>query len=501
MLSLQALALVVYALGRDMWLAIGAAFLVFFTRAAEHGVVYPIVLMGMEHTYGAVGLFVVVLTVGLLSAGASRTGGFLLGVAPSIHPSLGVWLWVIVVAAFVWDFKRLAVEHRPAFPYLVAGAVVTVLSFGIHSLSAVHATGVDPAVVSNYLSAFTRFWDGHRRPVDLESPGVALNRDALIVAGVWLLACRDRVSRNTLFLLRVVLVSAVAGFLFILLSWAPPERVPEWLLILMPARLLNFNAMVLPALLIGLLAIRRDLAGAVLTLVLAAGLFVSRPSMWWDRVTRPPALDWLPRLDQMVVLQLAAIVLFLLGLVAWWRHGSAARPPEEVSRRPVIVTGARLAVLALCVLAAAMTLRIRQVPRLSDRTNHVVFKMASEEQDGLMATGSGFAMIQLRTRRPVLLNSGALDTLSYAPDTAPEMARILRDVYDLDLLNPPRGVPPGLGAIPPDYNKEVWEQFTRARWQEIKRTYRVTQVLTAADTDLDLPVAAQFESFRLYRVP
>ena len=62
MLTFQALALFVYALSRDVLLAIGAAALIFFTRSAEYGNVYPLFLLGTEHTYGVVGLSTGVLT-------------------------------------------------------------------------------------------------------------------------------------------------------------------------------------------------------------------------------------------------------------------------------------------------------------------------------------------------------------------------------------------------------------------------------------------------------
>ena len=91
MLTFQALALFVYALSRDILLAVGAAALIFFTRSAEYGTVYPLFLLGTEHTYGVVGLSTGVLAVAMLGAGWYRAGALLLGMAPCIHPSLGSW--------------------------------------------------------------------------------------------------------------------------------------------------------------------------------------------------------------------------------------------------------------------------------------------------------------------------------------------------------------------------------------------------------------------------
>jgi hypothetical protein len=105
------------------------------------------------------------------------------------------------------------------------------------------------------------------------------------------------------------------------------------------------------------------------------------------------------------------------------------------------------------------------------------------------------------TRRPVLLNSGALDTLSYAPESGPSMYRILKDVYNIDLLHPPVHVAPGLSAIPHGFNRPVWESFSPEKWREIRKQYNVTQVLAETTYELNLPVAAQFRSFKLYNIP
>ena len=52
-------------------------------------------------------------------------------------------------------------------------------------------------------------------------------------------------------------------------------------------------------------------------------------------------------------------------------------------------------------------------------------------------------LIQLRTRRPVLLDTGALDTVMYSLETGAAMQRMLREIYGLDLFNPP---PEAIGA-------------------------------------------------------
>src|ERR1019366_3702618 len=96
MVSFQGLGMIVYALSQDAMLAICAPMLILLSRATEYGVRYPNYLLGTNHTYGIIGIGIAVLVIGLIGAGRYRLGGFLLGAAPSIHPSLGLWLSIIV---------------------------------------------------------------------------------------------------------------------------------------------------------------------------------------------------------------------------------------------------------------------------------------------------------------------------------------------------------------------------------------------------------------------
>jgi len=119
---------------------------------------------------------------------------------------------------------------------------------------------------------------------------------------------------------------------------------------------------------------------------------------------------------------------------------------------------------------------------------------------GLLLTGGDLHLIQLRTRRPVLLDGGALDALPYALEAAPAMDRILRDVYGVDLFNPPAQALK-VGMVPAAFNKVVWEQYPLERWQQIRTAYHVTQVLTPAEWQLKLPIVAQNMQFRLHEIP
>ena len=496
MLAFQALTLLVYAFSRNLLVSIGAAFLVFFSRAAEYGVVYPVLLMGTEHTYGSVGLSVFVLVLGLLASGSLRVGGLMLGGAPALHPSLGAWLWLTVAIAFVVGGRKLRAALKPSLAYVAAGAAVTAISLLVQLAFIYDVPDVDPERVRPYIGAFIAFWDGHRRPVDMRSPGVTLNAAALAVAAIWLLRRREELTAGAAVAATAVIVSASLSLIFITLTWVPPDRLPLWLLMLMPARLLNVAVMAFAPMLLGLAAARASgMAGALLVLGITAGLLFGRSSMLWDQLGRQHA-----PFDTLSALQIGAVFTLLLGLLPPVR--SDQRPlASGRGRLPYVRWASHVVVLAIAAYATSKTWSLRQRPALYDRTNDTLYALAAQDATGLIATDGSFHLAQLVTRRPILINAGALDTLSYAPESALEMNRILLDVYGLDLLEPPAGIVPGQGLIPDDFNKPVWERYSREKWQEIRRTYNVTQVLTRATYELDLPVEAQVRGVRLYSIP
>src|SRR5262249_36916768 len=123
---------------------------------------------------------------------------------------------------------------------------------------------------------------------------------------------------------------------------------------------------------------------------------------------------------------------------------------NETGLRPL------LPALAVTLAAAMLTLGIRRPASFyRDRTNDAFFATAAAETQAVVLTAGSYQLVQLYTRRPVLIDGGGLDTVTYAPDTGPAMERILRDVYDLDYFNPPSWAK-GSSLLPHDYVKRVW---------------------------------------------
>ena len=517
MISFQAIAMIVYALSRDGLLAVGSAFLIAFTRTAEYGVNYPIYLMGTPHTYGVIGLSLIALIAGLAGAGWYRTSGFLLGVAPAVHPSLGVWFMMTMTIAVAWHAWGDRTEIRPALRFVLLGCSVTAISLLVQLAQSRGIPAIDSALANRYLTSFVSFWDTHRQPVSFRADGTTLTIGTLVLAMTWLKLSTGLTGSATL-LLRLVIVTATLSLVLSLLSFIPPAALPSTMLVLMPGRLVNFSAFVAVSVLIGLLGhVWRShprFWSALLLLYLTVGLLIGNRSMLWEgyertdgSVVQSALRGMLPALrTRPLQILLTVAVLLIVGVVitrmrAGW-HAAERRATPAARPTRVLIAATRGAFVVLLVGVTLLLWRWQPRPAdevFIDRTTNRPLALVATHR-GILATGGDLQLIQLKTRRPVLINGGGLDGLPYALDSGPALERILRDVYAIDLFNPPEQAR-GLGAIPNEVNRATWEQFSLERWREIRRAYDVTQVLTPPGWALALPVAIHDPGFVVYDIP
>jgi len=429
MLSFQALAMTTFAFSRSSWISVATTIVVFVSGATNYGVRYPIFLLGTSHTYGSVGLSWAVLTAALIGCGRYRVALFLLGLAPAVHPSLGIWLAIIAALAFASDLPSVRVNVLPNWRWFAGGATLTAVSLALHLWAGRGVPAIDSATAARFLATFTALWDEHRQPMGLVHVGVALNLAAVLVGIISLRWISRALPLSSSFVLRFVIASGLVSFAGIALSWVPPDRLPGFVVVLMPTRVVNVDVMMFAVLVLGLLGTYRTVAGRLLLAGVMGGLLLTSH-----------------RLPDVLHPQLRTI---------------------EVAFR--------------------------------DRTNDALLATAARGK-GLLATGGDLHLIQLRTRRPVVLDGGGLDGLPYALAGGPEMARILRDIYGIDFFNPPAEAH-GIGMIPSSFNRRVWEGYPQDRWEEIRRKYNVTQVMTYNDWTLHLPIVAQNARYLLYEIP
>jgi hypothetical protein len=202
--------------------------------------------------------------------------------------------------------------------------------------------------------------------------------------------------------------------------------------------------------------------------------------------------------DSQVILAMAAVGLILVAVSAA-RGRSGARPSARIGARIASMSVLGLATLSLLGLVWLQA-SVVGWSGFGDASERAVFQTASEGK-GLLLSGGDLFLVQLRSRRPVLLDGGGLDALPYSLEAGPAMNQILRDVYGIDLFHPPPQARGG-GRVPPGVNRVVWERLSLEQWREIRRRYQVTQVLSNADWRLQgLAPLALSRGLKLNEIP
>lgn len=187
--------------------------------------------------------------------------------------------------------------------------------------------------------------------------------------------------------------------------------------------------------------------------------------------------------------------------LASWR-----RPQRTSDRRQTDGVGLRLPVILAAVvgLAGIVSMLIPTKPELRtdrlgrDTQDREVFEAAARGS-GILATAPDLWLVQLRTRRPVLLDVASLDTLAYAMEGAPLAERVLQDVYKLSLFAAPSSG--DVGQISRANALEAWSRLSIDDWKAIGDRHGVTEVLVHRDWPLALPTLAVGATLKLSRIP
>jgi hypothetical protein len=509
MLSVQSLSMFAFALLRDSRLSAVVTLVILASRATDYGVMYPILPVAAPHSYGAIGLSWAVLVAGLLGCGWRRTGSVLLGLSLAVHASTGVWLCLFLAIATAALVRAARSGFTPiAARWTLLGLAGSALSLALHLIMRPPVAPMPAVELQPYFLAFVSSWDLHRQPLRWQAPGVFFN---LCAAAIGVLCLRVGGARfdasDVRLLLAFVVVSAIGSLALASVTLLPLSMLPALLVSAMPARLLNLNAMTFATLLaavLGSVTIPGAMRAAVLVLSAAALLISGRSAVLFEArqgLRLPDVLDHQGLL-------LAGVGLLIVGLliraIAGGNTGRIDAPVlrKAAVRRDRVTPRTLLSVVLLgggwwwmCATDAFDPAEMS----LKENGDRAVYEAASAEH-GVLATGADLWLVQLRTRRPVLLDMGTLDTLPYAISAAPAVDRILRAVYGLSLFERPAGTRPG-GRIPLRVYRAAWEGHTTERWQEIRQEYGVTQVVAPADWTLDLPVVATGRELLLYRIP
>jgi hypothetical protein len=423
------------------------------------------------------------LTIALLSSDKTKAGLFLLGIFPAVHFSIAVLCWAVVSLNYLLSPSEIQNELRMNAKYLLMGIGVSTLSLLIQFLWIYDVPNIQSSATRTYFETFIQVWDSHRKPLSWDLPVVYLNAAACAISLLWTTFFRNHLKDKSEFIIRSFGIAGMLGFATVFISRLSPEKLPEFYLMLMPGRILEFNTFGFVAMVAGLCAMfgRNILA----RLIVAIFVFLAA---------------WKGQLSLPVIFVFGALPFLLPSFIKERTSAGSTRIPA------IALRGVTLS----CFIFMAFITIIRSdrfhydfrdwnLYNLSDRSNDPFFESLSHRK-GLLLTGGDLHLIQLRSRRPVLLDGGQLDMLPYAPEIGPQMASIVQDVYGINFFSPPKEAF-RMASIPTQPVKSIWESKTMKDWQTIRGKYGVSEVLTSADWKLHLPVISRNTNFVAYSIP
>ncbi|HOZ47460.1 MAG TPA: hypothetical protein PLO37_19150 [Candidatus Hydrogenedentes bacterium] len=507
---------------------------------------YPQFVWPYLYSNGHIGTGAGLLTLGLLTAGATfpenptilqrrwlNAALFLVGLMPCIH--LGQWPPVLAAAAFVLVERRRCASEPwlRRLTWLAAGLAVSAASVVVaralsvsDPLSGPYVSTLDvEAVWGTYMTRYAT-----HRSFPWGTAHIALVALPLLAAGAARSAHgrEGQARRWRVMFAYSVIVAAIVWFTALVQLAAGP-RIPYVLIGWMPYRLMNHVPPLLmvasTAVLIGSDRLRRPTA-MVVAAVLAIG--ACRPALrplvgesffaryvecgiglaflLYGAAMATVALDLRdqPRFfaGWMAAAMAAAIALAAVhqfGLVCALAGFVAA---VLLAARPVSRSGSRPAE-ALLVAAAACAVIATTYGQWTQRTHLPISPFERAVAAYLAGRGDAEAMIvppygqeglQARTGHPMMADMATITWIGYSPRLGPAIAKVHEDIYGMP-FSPDLGPP----SSKPWFDQ--WAGRSREDWCALARAYDFHYVIAPAFIRLDLPVAIEGETERLYHVP
>ncbi len=556
MLTFSGLALWMFALSDDIFFSLLAPFLaIHIFNDLTGGFNYPLMPLGMKFTYGMIGMGFIIFVSGLFGIGQHRWGWLLAGFSLAVHPSLGVWLNIALWINWLFaNFKQWRQHFFETVLFASIGYSFSAISFGIHWWN-YRSPAIDIVNLSKYMEAYLLYWDDHRVPISFWGINVSTIGVGAFVSLVWVWFKRDALQAGATCLLRFYIITVVlGGGMATILYGNLPIKIPDVLWILMPSRFLNFPFTLYYIVALGLLWRRQDhlvlraftacvLFGLLLTIfvydrstwiwyflcsqlivmgfvllvaesrrtsyiaywIIFGGHFILVAHFLRSSSATIAAIPISSRTQAILIALVITAILFFVPSVAAKLSSQANKlTPTLVNLRESI--SSRLNVLPLwktlsfLSLGAAFVITLPHADFVSiqksfvaDFYNHPLYVHASQGQGQLLtAVECHNGLMQLYTRRPILSNT-PMNMLPYAIESAPEMARIMKDIYDLDFFSPPASA---------THTQTTWEARSTQEWKNLAEQYHFGDVYAPSPWKMQLPrIIFRDKNCTLYAAP
>ena len=99
--------------------------------------------------------------------------------------------------------------------------------------------------------------------------------------------------------------------------------------------------------------------------------------------------------------------------------------------------------------------------------------------------------------KPILVDTMSFDFIPYHPYLVSEIFQIFKDVYDVDIKNPPTKYNP---YLPDSFIKKSFEKKDREAWGSIAKKYNAKYVVVPSDWNINLDTLKSNKLFSIYEI-
>jgi hypothetical protein len=410
--------------------------------------------LGPDQTFGFWAQIGSAWIIGSIAAGRYALAGFSAFVMVAVHPVLGAYMIVLLLATVLATKMVFNLKADGFAKGAALGCVVTLSSLAIYFYTRPKFPG---GIDLTAYQAYMQVWDVHRSQEMTSYSAVRVAKAALIAIpslSVYILAARPRFSNaimTSILILFAVMVSTTAYYMVHLV----PDLLPNLVLRTAPGRFLNIQAYVCMPTAVGIVL------GAI------------------DQSTAHLKRNVMDR-----AFSALALVLLLLTV------GTTVR---------TIVRGGTMGDYVRTVVEARLL--GKTAPALEDEDFWYKVRKAKTEVAGVVLTTSETSRLGIDYGHlPIALLSSSFDFIPYVPQTAGAVAQIIQDGYGVSFFNPPPEIIRHRAALPADAERTYWAQLKPEDWCRISRSINVGVVLAPTKWSVTLPTLVKGQTLTLYKI-
>jgi len=488
--AFMAFSCTIWCFNKKFILALLLPFFILYTNIINFGVNYDIEFVNVT-TVGKLAQNYSLLVVALFGCSRYRYAFFLVGIMPAVHPFLAIPLWFALLICALTNFEKSKSIIKSHFPSLLIGLFISLASFGYYYFFKYDLPHIElsPELIKKYLHAAIYSWGIHRKPVDLMSPGLFINFIVLVLATIYIKYFKTLYQEETRLIFKTSIIYTLVGTVGAILTNLPPQYVPDILLILMPARILNFNVLICICYFFGLLGLAKNSRSIQLLVGFLLLVLVGVPIIFNQNI--PQIYSFYS------VLITFLLVLFLITL-------RGTRLLNVMTKTPKFCNSLYLSVILILLFCPFIVIRnginnwqYKNNFYFRDKTNDLFYSEVSKGKGILLTSSNCCRLIQLKTRRPMLYNGDTFDDLVYMPQLGPTIKDLFQEIHGIDFFNRPKKWG-HLYHLHPSAGKKLWEARSKTDWILLAKKYHFSQIVTYHDWNLQLPMTAKNNQYRLY---